>query len=332
MWPTLERPRPRLAFFGGLLATLLVATTVALLHDRVGRGVPALLLVVPVVATALVGGRRPGFMVAAFATFAFSFALPPFGSPRIRLSEDVIALLIFSAVAFVVSALVTTRMNALEKVDDQRRALLRSVSHDLRTPLAAIHAVATDLRAGVDYDRRTRDEVLDVLIDETERLDRLVANLLSMSRVEAGTLQPRLAEVDVAELVAVSAHRLARLFTRWELDVEVPADLPLVQADPAQLEEVCNNLLENAVRHTPEGSCVRISARASDEFVEITVSDDGPGLLPAVAERLRSSRLDARQGLGLTICQAIVTLHGGTLRLIDNDSGTSIAFTIRRAR
>ncbi len=332
MWPTLEHPRPRLAFFGGLFATMVVATAVAVLHDRVGRGVPALLLVVPVVATALVGGRLPGFVVSAFATFAFSFALPPLGSPRIRLSEDVIALLIFSAVAFVVSALVTTRVNALEKVDEQRRALLRSVSHDLRTPLAAIHAVATDLRAGVDYDRRTRDEVLDVLIDETERLDRLVANLLSMSRVETGTLQPRLAEVDVAELVAVSAKRLARLFTRWTLDVEVPADLPVVQADPAQLEEVCNNLLENAVRHTPEGSCVRISARASDEFVEITVSDDGPGLPRAVADRLRASRLDGRQGLGLAICQAIVTLHGGTLRLIDNDSGTSIAVTIRRAR
>ncbi len=228
------------------------------------------------------------------------------------------------------SALVTTKVKALENIDDQRRALLRSVSHDLRTPLAAIHAVATDLRAGTDYDQPTRDKVLDVLIDETERLDRLVANLLSMSRIEAGTLQPRVAEVDVAELVAVSAHRLERLFTRWKLEVDVPADLPLVRADPAQLEEVCNNLLENAVKHTPEGTSVRISARAYDEFVEITVTDDGPGLPPEVAERLRASNPDAGQGLGLAICHTIVTLHGGTLRLVDHHPGTSIAVTVPR--
>jgi two-component system sensor histidine kinase KdpD len=328
MWPTFERPRPRLALVAGVLATLVLTAIVAPLHDHVTRAVPALLLMVPVVATAVVGGRVPGFVVAGFATFAFSFALPPIGSPRVELSEDVLALIVFSAVAFVLSALVTTKVNALEKVDDQRRALLRSVSHDLRTPLAAIQAVATDLRAGSDYDNRTRDEVLDVVIDESGRLDRLVANLLSMSRIEAGTMQPRLAEVDVADLVAASAHRLERLFTRWKLKVDVPADLPLVRADPAQLEEVCNNLLENAVRHTPEGTCVRVAARARDDLVEITISDSGPGLPPDVAERLRASKLDAGQGLGLAICQAIVTLHGGTLRLADHQPGTSIALTV----
>lgn len=328
MWPTLERPRPRLALTAGIIATLVLAAIVAPLHDHVTRALPALLLVVPVVATAVIGGRVPGFLVAAFATLAFSFALPPIGSPRIRLSEDVLALVVFSAVAFVVSALVTTKVKALENIDDQRRALLRSVSHDLRTPLAAILAVATDLRAGTDYDQGTRDEVLDLLIDETERLDRLVANLLSMSRVEAGTLQPRLAEVDVAELVASSAHRLERLFTRWKLEVDVSADLPLLRADPAQLEEVCNNLLENAVRHTPEGTCVRVSARTRGDLVEITFSDNGPGLPPEIADRLRTSKLDAGQGLGLAICQAIVTLHGGTLRLADHHLGTSIAVTV----
>lgn len=332
MWPTLERPRPRVALVGGLASTFVLTAVVAPLHDHVTRGVPALLLVVPVVATAVVGGRCPAFVVAAFATFSFSFALPPIGSPRVKLSEDVLALVVFSAVAFVVSALVTTRVHALEKVDDQRRALLRSVSHDLRTPLAAIRAVATDLRAGTDYDPATRDEVLDVLIDETDRLDRLVANLLSMSRIEAGTMHPRLAEVDVAELVAASAHRLERLFTHWKLAVDVPADLPLVAADPAQLEEVCNNLLENAVRHTPEGTRVHIAARARDNFVEITVTDTGPGLPSEVAERLRASTLDAGHGLGLAICQAIVTLHGGSVRLDNHRSGTCIAVTIPCSR
>ena len=319
---------PRVALVGGLLATLVLTAIVAPLHDHVTRGVPALLFVVPVVATAVVGGRLPAFIVAAFATFSFTFALPPIGSPRIELSEDLLALIVFGAVAFVVSALVTTRVSALETVDDQRRALLRSVSHDLRTPLAAIHAVATDLRAGTDYDAATRDEVLDVLIDETDRLDRLVANLLSMSRIEAGTMKPRFAEVDVAELVAASAHRLERLFKHWELDIDVADDLPLVRADPAELEQVCNNLLENAVRHTPEGTNIRVSARSIDDMVEVTVADDGPGLPPDVAERLRTAKVDAGQGLGLAICQGIVRLHGGTLRLTDHEPGTSIAVTV----
>jgi two-component system sensor histidine kinase KdpD len=328
MWPTFERPRPRVALVGGLLSTLVLTAIVAPLHDHITRGVPALLFVVPVVATAVVGGRGPAFVVAAFATFSFTFSLPPIGSPRVELSEDLLALVVFSAVAFVVSALVTTRVNALEKIDEQRRALLRSVSHDLRTPLAAIHAVATDLRAGTDYDAATRDEVLDVLIDETDRLDRLVANLLSMSRIEAGTMKPRLAEVDVAELVAASAQRLERLFIHWRLEVDVPEDLPLVHADPAQLEEVCNNLLENAVRHTPQGTAVRIAAVERDDDIEITVSDDGPGLPADVIERVRASKLEGGPGLGLAICQAIVTLHGGTLRITDQRPGTCIAVTV----
>jgi two-component system sensor histidine kinase KdpD len=328
MWPSFERPRPRIAFVAGLLATVALAAIVAPLHDHVTRAVPALLLVAPVIATAAIGGRVPGFAVAAFATLAFSFELEPIGSPRIRLSEDVLALIVFSAVAFVASAVVTTKVNALEKVDDQRRALLRSVSHDLRTPLAAIHAVATDLRAGTAYDERTRNQVLDVLLDETERLDRLVANLLSMSRIEAGTMHPRLADVDVAGLVAVSARRMERLFTSWKLELDVPPDLPLVRADPAQLEQVCNNLLENAVRHTPAGTRVCLAARTVDSFVEITVADDGPGLPPEVVDRLRASRLDPGQGLGLAICQAIVSLHGGSLRLSEHGPGTCIAVTI----
>jgi two-component system, OmpR family, sensor histidine kinase KdpD len=261
-----------------------------------------------------------------------SFELEPVGTPKVRLSEDLLALVVFSAVAFVVSALVTTRLHGLERVDEQRRALLRSVSHDLRTPLAAIHAVATDLRSGTDYDEATRGLVLDVLVDETERLDRLVANLLSMSRIEAGTLRPQLADVDVAELAGASTRRLARLFDDWSLTVDVPPDLPFVRADPAQLEQVCNNLLENAVEHTPAGTHVCLSARVRGDFVELRVADDGPGLPPIVAERLRDGRLDASQGLGLTICQAVVVLHGGTLELVAHEPGTCIAVTIPRIR
>ena len=222
MGPLLDRPRPRLAVGVGISLTIVVALAVAPLRDEVTRSVPALLLVVPVIVAAVLGGRAPAFIIAAAATLAFSLALPPFGSLRIRLGEDVVALVVFSAVAFVASALVTTKMDTLHDVDAQRRALLRSVSHDLRTPLSAIHAVATDLRSGTMYDDATRNELLDIMIDETDRLDRFVANLLSMSRIEAGTLQADMQPVDVTELLERVTHRFERSGAR-AIKLDVPA-------------------------------------------------------------------------------------------------------------
>ncbi len=328
--PILERSRPGLALAGGLAATLALTVLAVPLHDRAEPGLPALLLVVPVVATAVFGGRAPGFIVAAFATLSFGFALPPFGSPRVRVSADLVALVVFSAVAFVVSALVTTKVSALNKVDEQRRALLRSVSHDLRTPLAAIHAVATDLRSGAAYDDQTRDRVLDVLIDETEHLDRLVANLLSMSRIEAGTMRPHPVPLDVAALVEMCADRLERLFRTWKLVVDVPEDLPLVCADPAQIEQLLNNLLENVVRHTPEGTCARVTARSLPDAVEISVADDGPGIPPAIRERINTSSIDTTNGVGLAICQRVIALHHGAFTTESSQLGAHIAFTLPR--
>ena len=317
-----------------MVATLVIAVASAPSHSHSTRALPALLLTVPVVAAAVVGGRAPGFAVAGFATLAFSLALPPFGSPRVGLPEDVLALIVFSATSVVVSALVTTKVSALRHLDDQRRALLRSVSHDLRTPLSAIRAVATDLRAGAVYSDREHDDLLDIVIDEAERLDRFVANMLSLSRIEAGNMRPRFAEVDVAELAGLCAERLERIFHSWHLELAVPADLPMVRADPAQLEQVLNNLLENVTRHTRGGTSVRVTARAAGSHVEITVADDGGGIPAERQERKerqeqRSSPTgDGAHGVGLTICRSIVELHGGTFRIYDNCPGTRVAICL----
>jgi two-component system sensor histidine kinase KdpD len=323
----LERPHPRVAVAGGVLAAVAVAAAVSPFEDHVTRALPVLLLIIPVIAAAVVGGRASGFVVATVATVAFSIALPPRGSPHIRLSEDVLALVVFSATSFVVSVLVTTKVSVLRHVDEQRRALLRSVSHDLRTPLSAIRAVATDLRSGAAYDDQMRDELLDVVIDEAERLDRFVANLMSRSRIEAGSMRPRLRVIDIAELTEVCVRRLERVFRGWHIEVEVPEDLPMVLADPAQLEQVLNNLLENVTRHTPPGTRVRVAARARDAQVEITVTDDGPGMAAEQLARVGSPRQGGDQGVGLEICKSIVELQGGTLR-IDNMSPTGLCIAI----
>src|SRR4051794_24612222 len=126
MSPMFERPRPRIALFGGVLATLVLAAVVGALNIEITRAVPALLLVLVVVFASIVGGRTPGFLVAGVATLAFTFALTPVGSPRVRFLDDFVALAIFAVVAFTVSTIVTSRVSMLEKIDEQRLALLRS--------------------------------------------------------------------------------------------------------------------------------------------------------------------------------------------------------------
>jgi K+-sensing histidine kinase KdpD len=330
MWPLPDRSQPRLAIAGGVAITLVMSAALVPLYHHTAHAVAALLLVVPVVAAAVVGGRLAGFVVAGSATLAFSLSLPPFGSPVVHLGEDVVALVVFSVVAFVVSALVTTKVAALEHVDEQRRALLRSVSHDLRTPLAAMRGAATDLRARVRDGLPPDDGLLDLLVDETERLDRLVGNLLSMSRIEVGALRPNLQVVDLHELLRASLRRFEHRPDR-PLIVDLPEQLPLVRVDHALFEQVVNNLLDNIEQHTPRGTTAWVCASAAPASVLLTVADDGPGLPPEVGRRLATHAHQTSSGLGLAICTAVVALHGGTLRLGNDGSGTSISIEIPRA-
>ena len=228
-------------------------------------------------------------------------------------------------------------MQALEAVDEQRAALLRSVSHDLRTPLAAIRAVVSDLRDGVAYDAAAREDLLELVADEAERLDRLVQNLLSMSRIEAGSLQPVRQAFPIDELLDDRVRRLAQLLRDVKVVVDAPFDLPLVSADYTMVEQVVTNLLENASRHSPPGAKIVVSAIARGDFVEVSVTDQGPGLDPADVERLflpfERGVASRSVGLGLAICRAMVEAHGGTIVVdaaSDNGapSGATFKFTV----
>ncbi len=225
-------------------------------------------------------------------------------------------------------------------LDLQRSALLRSVTHDLRTPLAAIRAIVTDLHDGVDYDDETRIDLLQTVCDEVDRLDRLVGNLLSMSRIEAGVLAPRRQAVDIAELVR---HRLAVLSPLLRADTvvaDIEPGLPLADADFGQLEEVLTNLLANAVRHVPEGTVIEVHAAAlpveiagGTEYVEIAVVDHGPGIAADARGRLfepfEPGPGSRSTGLGLAICHGIIVAHGGTIRVDDTPGGgASVVFTV----
>jgi len=351
-------------------AALVVAVTAALVPLRadISRAAPALVLVIAVVVAGLVGGRIAAIVTASFAILAFNVAfIPPYWTLAIDVAEDLIALVAFTVVALTVGTLVAresdhrhaaeqrarelqalheryeavqaererlaeeaTRVAVLEQVDEQRAALLRSVSHDLRTPLSTIRAVTSDLRAGPVYDDATRDELLDLVIDEAERLDRIVANLLSLSRIEAGALQPERQAVDVQELVGDAARRLDRVLQRSRVELEFAADLPLADADYSQVDQVVTNLLENAARHAPRGSTVRVAGRLrGDGRLSVVVEDEGVGIPAAdrshVFEPFWRGEGSTSSGVGLAICEAIVEAHGGTIT-VDSGPGRGTAF------
>jgi len=309
--------------------------------------------------------------VAVAAALAYNLAfVPPVGTLKVDAGEDWVALAVFLAVAVAVGLLVAeeadrrrraeqreaelralydevqviaaergrlaeeaARVDVLENLDEQRSALLRSVSHDLRTPLAAIRAIASDLRDGVVYDDATRTELLATVCDEAERLDRLVANLLSLSRIEAGALRPERQAVQFDELVTDRVRHLARMFSQVRVDVNLPADRPLVDGDYTQLDQVLTNLLENAARHAPQGSNVRIDGRRRDGMLEVRVSDEGSGVADwerdRVFEPFRRGEGSTSSGVGLAICRAIVEAHGGTIWVERTaGGGATFVFTV----
>jgi K+-sensing histidine kinase KdpD len=353
---------------------LVVAASAALVpvRDDISRASPALVLVIPIVIAGLVGGRVAALVTAGGAAVAFNVAfIPPYWTLDVHAPDDFIALAVFVFVATVVGTLVAregerrqsaeertaelqllndelqsvqaererlaeeaVRATVLERVDEQRSALLRSVSHDLRTPLAAIRAVVSDLLGDAPYDDATRTELLTLVADEAERLDLLVANLLSLSRIEAGALRPERQAVALDELVADTVRRLGRLLVHCRVQLELPP-LPLIKGDYTQLSQVMSNLLQNAARHAPPNSTVRIGGRDTGDFVEVWVDDEGIGVIPPERERIfqpfRRGEGSSSSGIGLAICKAIVEAHGGRVDVVDGPTGGArFRFTLPR--
>lgn len=213
------------------------------------------------------------------------------------------------------------RRETLEDVDRLRSALVGAVSHDLRTPLASIKASVTDLSdPAVELAEEDQRMLLRTIEEETERLSRFVTNLLDMSRIEAGALEIRAEATPLGELIDDVVRRLAPLLDQHAVKVDIP-DLPLVEVDYVLVGQVLANLVENAVRYTPAGTVIRISAAPIGRWVEVRVCDNGPGIPEAERERIfrafhRPGGADSGPpsqgtGMGLAICAGVVNAHGG---------------------
>ena len=229
------------------------------------------------------------------------------------------------------------RAERAAETDRLARALLTSISHDLRTPLASILGSASTLRdldAALPADSKA--ELLATIIEESERLNRFIVNLLDMTRLEAGAVTPNLAAQDVAESVDTALRRTQKILAGHEVGVEIDADLPTLNLDPVLFEQVLVNLLDNAAKYAPEGSTVTVRARHDGRAVRIEVLDEGFGLPDGDVERVfdkfyrvrKSDHVRAGTGLGLAISRGFVEAMGGTVTAGNRRDRLGAAFTV----
>jgi two-component system sensor histidine kinase KdpD len=221
---------------------------------------------------------------------------------------------------------------ATRRADVVKTALLHAISHDLRSPLTAISTAASALMAS-DLALADRTELTLVVRDESQRLARLIDDLLDLSRVEANALDPQWDWCDLHDVVASAAEPLrARAPGTDPIAIELPAELPLVRADPSQLERVFFNLLDNAVRFAPPQRPVRVRGGTGAGHVTVRVIDEGPGIPPSrratIFEPFSQGRgAQGGAGLGLAICRGFVEANNGRI-VLQTGSGEGTAFAV----
>ncbi len=230
-----------------------------------------------------------------------------------------------------------TRARFEAETERLRSALLTSISHDLRTPLASIVGSASSLR---DYRKGLDDAALDELIgtiqEEAERLNRFIANLLDMTRLESGVITPRTELVDVGDIVGAALERAKRVLDSHRVEIALAKPLPLLRLDPVLFEQVLFNLLDNAAKYAPPGSVIRVVGRREGDAVMLKVEDEGAGIPPADFDRIfekfyriqAADRQRAGTGLGLAICRGFLEAMGGRIVGANRSDRSGAVFTI----
>ncbi len=247
------------------------------------------------------------------------------------------------------AALAIERINLVADIDRAkltaeterlRAALLTSISHDLRTPLASILGSATSLRSQrKTLDDRSQDELLGMIQEEAERLNRFIANLLDMTRLESGAIQPRLEQIELGDVVGSALRRAAGVLAQHHVGVDIARDLPLVRMDPVLFEQVLFNLLDNARKYAPPGTNIAIVARREGDRARIEVRDEGPGVPEPDLERIfdkfyrvqAGDRRRAGTGLGLAICRGFMQAMDGTIAAGNRKDRSGATFIVHLA-
>ncbi len=230
----------------------------------------------------------------------------------------------------------TAKAKAEATQEQLRSALLSSLSHDLRTPLATIMGAASSLRQlSAAMTPPEREDLLAAIEEESARLSRFVSNLLEMTRLESGPIDLMRDWLDISDTIRAATGRAERQFPRARIGITMQPGLPLIRGEAQGLEQVVLNLLDNAVRYAPGDGRIEIDTSGTADWVTIAVTDQGPGIPPEDQERVfdkfqrlrRDDRGEAGTGLGLAICRAIVTGMQGTIQMespVSDGGGTRV--------
>lgn len=237
---------------------------------------------------------------------------------------------------------VAGQARALAESDRLKSTLLSMVSHDLRTPLAVVKGLVTSLLdQSITWTDELRRELLTTINEETDRLNRIVGELLEMSRIEAGAISTARSWQDLDELIVAVVEELRPRLRTHPLRLDVPSDLPWVRISYAQIEQVLRNLLENAAHYTPAESPIEVWARAEGEAVRVEVRDRGPGVPDKLREQIfekfvraaAAERHAEGTGLGLAICKGLIEAHGGKIWVENRPGGgATFSFTLPGGR
>ncbi len=352
-----------LSFAMAAAATLLIFA----LKTDASAGALGVVYIPGVFLVSTVWGWRLGLLTAVLSAVAFNwFHLPPLGRLDVSSDRDIVALVVFAIVAVASSTLAEVararaveaeqrreeadralaelaalseereRMEAemieaeaLRRSDELKTALLRSVSHDLRTPLTSIIAAGTALDSP-SITPEERRELSEGLVGEGQRLSRLVENLLDVSRLESGDAEPHRAPVDLVEVLEAARSSIGADDEQVRLGLD--PELPPLRADAVQLERAFANLLENAVRHG-EGRPVLVRSRVSGPHLVVRVVDQGPGIPEGERERIfqpfyrREEAAGGGSGLGLAIARGFVEANGGEIA-VESFPGQGSTFVV----
>lgn len=329
--------------FVAATAVVAIAAGIAPLLQRLPHANLSLLFLTGVLVVAVRYGVWPSIYASTLSFFVFTFFFTtPYLTLTIRDEGDVATLVFFLVVASVTGNLASRLRDAMASSEREklRSALLTSLSHDLRTPLASVIGAASSVLA-YEQTLSANDKriLLQSVLDESERLDRYVQNLLDMLRLDSGRIQLNRDWEDLRDLVSAASRRLRLAARGFRVCTAIDDDAHLVFVHGDLVEQVFVNLLDNAAQHSPPNGRISIRARRDDEAVIVDVADEGPGIPESERERIfepfyrvREGDRKSGTGLGLSICRGIVRAHGGdtSAHAAPDGSGALLRFALPR--
>lgn len=299
----------------------------------------AMIYLLGVVITAGWTSTWPSLLSVSLSVASFDyFFVPPYYTFSVSEVKYLVTFIVMFVVSIVISRLtLQLRQHAEEthkallkaEMEGMRSTLLSSISHDLRTPLTAITgAVSTLLKDDVAINEANRLDLLQTIYEEAERLNRIVKNVLDITRLESGAIRIEKELQSLEEIVGVVLNRLEGRLNDHPLTLNIPGNLPFVAADALLIEQVFMNLFENAIKYTPKGSPFDISAFESHHLVTLELADRGPGITPGEEERVFEKFVHGGKGggvgLGLAVCRAIISAHGGKIWAENRPGGGAV--------